>query len=62
MTQVRMFGSREKSLISVISNVRMPVLIILDARMLVRRTKHELIIKLIVQMETNLRDESIKTN
>jgi hypothetical protein len=33
-----------------------------DVQMLTRKTKHELIIKLIAQMETNLRDESIKPN
>jgi hypothetical protein len=31
-------------------------------RVLIRRTKHELIIELIAQMETNSRDESIKLN
>jgi hypothetical protein len=33
-----------------------------DVWILIRRTKHELISKLIAQMETNLRDESIKPN
>jgi len=34
----------------------------LDVRMLISRTKHELITKLIAQMESNSRDESIKAN
>ena len=34
----------------------------LDVQMLIRRTKYELIIKLITRMETNLRDEFIKPN
>ena len=33
-----------------------------DVRMLIRRTKHELITKLIAQMESNSRDESIEAN
>jgi len=33
-----------------------------DVQILISRIKHELIIKLIIQMETNLRDESIKPN
>ena len=33
-----------------------------NIRILIRRTKHELIIKLITQMEANSRDESIKPN
>jgi hypothetical protein len=31
-------------------------------RVLIRRTKHELIIELIAQMETNLQDRSINLN
>jgi hypothetical protein len=33
-----------------------------DIRMLIRRTNHELIIKLIVQIETNLREKFINPN
>jgi hypothetical protein len=33
-----------------------------DIRMLIRGTNHELIIKLIVQIETNLREEFINPN
>ena len=34
----------------------------LSVRILIRRTKYELIIKLITEAMTNLRDESIKSN
>jgi hypothetical protein len=33
-----------------------------DVRMLIRRTKHELIIKIIAEAVANSRDESIKPN
>jgi hypothetical protein len=38
------------------------VSVTLDVQILIRRSKYKLIIKLIIQMETNLREESIKPN